>query len=192
MPIGGSLQSIDELITGRDRITGEEASRALAAVGIVAGVFGLKGALKAATKADDIVEGVADVAARAGGKRVLVDSNLVTSLAKDPTLGGRIAAGETAVVSFVTRPELRNSIARNQRLGRNKLRGLPRVLDELPVLITRPSPDTAINVRSLIGRGEGAFGDGVVGGQALDLGIPLITNDRALREAVQSLGGTTR
>jgi hypothetical protein len=60
----GALQSIDELITGRDRITGEEASRALAAVGVVAGVFGLKGVIKGFSKVDDIVDGVADVARR--------------------------------------------------------------------------------------------------------------------------------
>lgn len=46
-----------------------------------------------------------------GPAKVLVDSNAVVSIGKDATLGGRLAAGEQAVVSYVTRPELRNKVA---------------------------------------------------------------------------------
>jgi hypothetical protein len=41
-----------------------------------------------------------------GAKRVLVDSNAIGALRKDPTLGGRLRPGEQPVVSFVSRPEL--------------------------------------------------------------------------------------
>ncbi|WP_409523499.1 pre-toxin TG domain-containing protein [Nitrincola sp. MINF-07-Sa-05] len=51
LPVAGSVQSVVELISGKDYITGEETSRAMAAVGILAGLipFG-KGALKAGSK----------------------------------------------------------------------------------------------------------------------------------------------
>jgi RHS repeat-associated protein len=64
IPVLGSVQSVVELISGRDYITGEKTSRAWAAVGIVAGLVGLKGVLKAATKADDIVDGARRLANR--------------------------------------------------------------------------------------------------------------------------------
>jgi predicted nucleic acid-binding protein len=51
---------------------------------------------------------------------------------------------------------------------------------------------TRINVRGLLPAGRGRFGDGIIGGQALEQGIPLITNDQALGEAVRTLGGTVR
>ena len=51
IPFVGSVQSVVELISGYDYITGETTSRGLAAVGIVAGIVpGGKGGLKAATK----------------------------------------------------------------------------------------------------------------------------------------------
>ncbi|WP_409523501.1 type VI secretion system tip protein TssI/VgrG [Nitrincola sp. MINF-07-Sa-05] len=51
LPVAGSVQSVVELISGKDYITGEDTSRAMAAVGILAGLipFG-KGALKAGSK----------------------------------------------------------------------------------------------------------------------------------------------
>jgi hypothetical protein len=58
------VQSVVELISGRDYITGEKTSRAWAAAGIVVGLVGLKGVLKAATKADDIVDGARRLASR--------------------------------------------------------------------------------------------------------------------------------
>jgi hypothetical protein len=72
IPVVGSLQSVVELVTGRDYIAGKPTSRALAAVGIVAGLLPMgKGLLKGATKtigaigrtADDAVD-VARVAGR--------------------------------------------------------------------------------------------------------------------------------
>jgi Pretoxin HINT domain/Pre-toxin TG len=64
IPVLGSVQSVVELISGRDYITGEKTSRAWAAAGIVVGLVGLKGVLKAATKADDIVDGARRLASR--------------------------------------------------------------------------------------------------------------------------------
>ncbi len=51
LPVAGAVQSGVELTTGHDHIAGEEASRALAAVGVAAGVFPFgKAALKAGAK----------------------------------------------------------------------------------------------------------------------------------------------
>ena len=52
IPVVGSVQSVVELISGRDYITGESVGRLGAGIGIVAGIIpGGKGALKAGTKA---------------------------------------------------------------------------------------------------------------------------------------------
>ena len=57
-PVVGSLQSVVELVSGKDYITGEKTSRVLAAVGIVAGLVGAKGIVKGGEKvfrhSDDI------------------------------------------------------------------------------------------------------------------------------------------
>jgi RHS repeat-associated protein len=42
-------------------------------------------------------------------ERVLVDSNAIAGLKKDPTLGGRIQPGEQPVASYVSGPELNNA-----------------------------------------------------------------------------------
>jgi len=65
-------------------------------------------------------------------------------------------------------------------------------LDGLPVNVLRPSVDTRINVRGLLPAGRGRFGDGIIGGQALEQGIPLVTDDTHLAAAVRALGGTVR
>ena len=39
---------------------------------------------------------------------------------------------------------------------------------------------------------KGNFGDGVIGAQALHLGIPLVTGDKGLAAAVEGMGGTAR
>jgi predicted nucleic acid-binding protein len=125
--------------------------------------------------------------AHADEGRVLLDSSVITKLAQDPTLGGRLAAGERTMVSYVTRPELRNAVAR----GRG-LRGVPRVLDTLPVLTSRPSIDLVINVRGALKRKTGSFGDGIIGAQAIEFRLPLITDDNELAAVVRSMGGTVR
>ena len=119
-------------------------------------------------------------------RRVLLDSNVVTELRANPTLSGRIRPGEVPVVSNVARPELRNAVSTGS------LRGVPRALDDLPVANLPSSLNTRINIRGQLPSGRGRFGDGVTGAQALENNIPLITNDRALRGVVQSLGGTVR
>lgn len=125
--------------------------------------------------------------AHADGGGVLLDSNVITRLAKDPTLGGRLVAGERTMVSYVTRPELRNAVARGMGL-----RGVPRVLDALPVLTARPSIDLVINVRGALKRRTGSFGDGIIGAQAIEFRLPLITDDAELAAVVRSMGGTVR
>jgi RHS repeat-associated protein len=117
---------------------------------------------------------------------VLVDSNAVVNIGRDPTLCGRILPGETPVVSFVTRPELEAVVARGEGL-----RGMPRALNNVDVLSQRPSLDTVINLRAS-GVTRGRFGDGIIGAQALEFGLPLITNDKQLTLRVWELGGTVR
>jgi hypothetical protein len=106
VPVAGAIQSIVELASGRDYITGEETSRVLAAVGIAAGLVGLKGFLKGATKADDIAEGIADVASRlccfVAGTLVMTDSGLrpIEEIeVGDRVLSRHEATGETAFKS---------------------------------------------------------------------------------------------
>ena len=122
-----------------------------------------------------------------GRARVLVDSNATTGLKTDATLGGRIRSGEIPVKSHVTVPEMRAAVNRG-----GGLRGVPRAAHELPTLTTQPSVNIRINIRGMLPAQPGRFGDGLIGGQALENNIPLITNDKALKAAVESLGGATR
>lgn len=120
--------------------------------------------------------------------QVLLDSSVVPRLPGAPTLGGRILEGEEPIVSYVTRPEMTNSVL----MGRG-LKGVPRVLDDLPVLSERPAIDARINIRGQLNPGKpGLFGDGIVGAQAIENRIPLVTDDRELIELIRSLGGVVR
>lgn len=127
---------------------------------------------------------LADDAAKAGN--VLLDSSVIAGLRKDPTLGGRVLSGESSLVSYVTRPELRNAVSTGN------LKGVPGALNDLPVLGTRPSLNLRINIRGALPSGRGNFGDGVIGAQAVQYRLPLVTNDRALGNAVRAFGGTVR
>lgn len=119
---------------------------------------------------------------------VLLDSSVVPRLPGAPTLGGRILEGEEPIVSYVTRPEMANSVL----MGRG-LKGVPRVLDELPVLSERPPIDTRINIRGQLNPSRpGLFGDGIISAQAIENGIPLVTDDRELIELIRGLGGVVR
>lgn len=117
---------------------------------------------------------------------MLLDSNVTTGLKADATLGGRVRPGETAVKSYVTIPEMRNAVAHGN------LRGVPGAAYDLPTLTIRPSLDARINLRGMLPDRPGRFGDGVIGAQAIQGRMPLVTNDKALRSAVQSLGGEVR
>jgi predicted nucleic acid-binding protein len=118
---------------------------------------------------------------------VLIDSNAVTGLAKDATLGGRLASGETGIVSYVTGPELRNAAAKS---GGKFF--VPKALNNLPVLNARPSLDLIINLRGQMARTVGRVGDGIIGAQAIENGFPLITNDAELARIVFGNGGVVR
>ena len=98
-----------------------------------------------------------------------LDSNVIPQLRSNPALSGRIGAGETPVVSNVTRPELRNAVSTGN------LKGVPRALDGLPVVNPSSSLNTRINIRGQLPAGRGRFGDGVIGAQALEnKALPLI------------------
>lgn len=58
LPVVGTVQSLVELATGMDYVTGEQTNRALAAVGVVAGLFGLKGLLKGGAAAAKAARGI--------------------------------------------------------------------------------------------------------------------------------------
>jgi hypothetical protein len=119
---------------------------------------------------------------------VLLDSSVVPKLTKAPDLGGRILDGETPIVSYVTRPEMTNSVL----MGRG-LKGVPRALDDFPVFSQQPSLDTRINVRGdLKPNKPGLFGDGIIGAQAIENEIPLVTDDQELLELIRRLGGVVR
>jgi predicted nucleic acid-binding protein len=99
---------------------------------------------------------------------------------------GASQPGEQGVVSYVTGPELRNAVARGS------LDGVPRALSAVPILTERPSIDAIINFRGSLLRARGRFGDGIIGAQAVEFGIPLITNDTELSAAVRAAGGVVR
>ncbi|QEW05721.1 type VI secretion system tip protein TssI/VgrG [Nitrincola iocasae] len=94
VPVAGSVQSVVELVSGKDYITGEETSRAWAAAGIIAGIIpGGKGVLKAAqtglrvrkvAKAGDDVAGPL-ARGRASEARVLDDLGLPKNTKKVST-----------------------------------------------------------------------------------------------------------
>jgi predicted nucleic acid-binding protein len=107
-------------------------------------------------------------------------------LGKDAALGGRLLEGERGVVSYVTRSELRNAVSTGN------LRGVPRALDGVDVLTQRPSLDSIINIRGSLLKETGRFGDGIIGAQSVEFGMPLVTNDVELAAAVRALGGTVR
>jgi hypothetical protein len=65
-------------------------------------------------------------------------------------------------------------------------------LGELPILGEKPSIDAIINFRGSLQRATGRFGDGIIGAQAVEFGIPLITNDTELAAAVRAAGGIVR
>ena len=76
-------------------------------------------------------------------------------------------------------------------MGRG-LRGVPRALSDLPVLEARPNINSIIDFRGTLTRATGRFGDGIIGAQATEFGIPLNTDDAELAAAVQAAGGTVR
>jgi RHS repeat-associated protein len=85
VPFAGSIQSVVELVSGQDYITGEETSRVLAGVGIVAGLipFGkaaVKGISKLVGRGDEVVDAAAGIAARTccfvAGTLVMTESGL--------------------------------------------------------------------------------------------------------------------
>lgn len=126
-------------------------------------------------------------AAKVAKTPVLVDSNAIARIKNDPTLGGRLGADEFPIISYVSAPELRNAAARS-----NGKFHVPRSIDDYNVLNYRPSVDKTIQIRSMSQRGKGKFGDGIIGAQALELDLPLITNDKELKAIVSKLGGEVR
>jgi RHS repeat-associated protein len=146
---------------------------------LIATLFGLAGTPQAASDGFPIAGAIPS-------RLALIDSSAVVELGKDATLGGRLLAGEEGVVSYVTQPELRNAVARGS------LRGVPGALNRVDVLCRRPPIDAIINFRGGLVRSRGRFGDGIIGAQSVEFGIPLITNDVELANAVRAAGGTVR
>ncbi|MCG8419741.1 MAG: hypothetical protein MJE77_17550, partial [Proteobacteria bacterium] len=111
-----------------------------------------------------------------GGDELLLDTNVVIS-------HGKNYAGKNAVKLSVTDLEI-GSLVR-----RGKLRGAPGAAGDI-ANVGPGSLDSRINVRGLLKNGtKGNFADGVIGGTALDRGSTLVSSDKALRRAVEALGG---
>jgi len=136
-------------------------------------------------KIDEVIE-TAQKVEDISNKPVLLDSNVTLQLKKDPTLNGRLNANETPIISHVTTPELRNVVSKG------KLQGLPKALELLESKKLPSSVDLRIYIRGMIKSKVGKFGDGIIGAQALENKIPLITNDKELKRVVQLLGGEVR
>lgn len=117
---------------------------------------------------------------------MLLDSNVTTELKADPTLRGRILPGEVPVKSYVSIPEMRNAVTHSN------LRGVPGAAYNLQTPTTKPVLDTRINIRGMLTDRPERFGDRIMGAQDLEHRIPLITNDRDLRDVLELPGATTR
>ncbi len=183
LPYVGEAMDIETLLNSDSSLGDKGWAAAGLALPFVAGktlqrVFGSGG--------DDIAGAVANGPTPRSNGSVLLDSNVTTGLRADPTLGGRVLPGEQPMKSYVTIPEMRNAVTHGN------LRGVPGAAYELPTLTAKPSLDTRINIRGMLPDRPGRFGDGIIGGQALESNMPLVTNDKALKAAVEALGGTTR
>jgi predicted nucleic acid-binding protein len=102
-----------------------------------------------------------------------------------------IEQGEVPCITETTVAELRALVSKG------KLKGIPKIVNNLKVIKSSESVHTRINVRStmvkLPGRVRGSlFGDGVNGATALESGRPIITFDKRLRETIRKLGGEAR
>ncbi len=118
-------------------------------------------------------------AAEGGGPTEVLDTNVVVGKGKD-------FVGTGAVQSEVSPVEIRALVAKG------KLKGSPKAAGEIPT-VQLPSLDTRINVRGALSPGrKGNFADGIIGGTALDLKVPLVTFDKDLTRAIRQLGGTVR
>lgn len=162
--------------TGQGQQAGECAFTLFAAV---ASTYGLK---TAANKLANLGGGVP-----LNPSTVLLDSNVTTGLRADASLGGRILPGEQPGLSYVSLPEMRNAVATP-----GGLRGVPGAARDLPTISEVPDLNLRINIRAQLPAQPGRFGDGVIGAQAIELGIPLVTNDARLAEVVRRMGGQTR
>jgi predicted nucleic acid-binding protein len=130
---------------------------------------------------------------------VILDSSVVPKLRQHPTLGGAYPEGTRGAVTPITRPELRGALAN----PKSNMKGMPDALDDLEVIALKPRATTKEAVRADQHRQRdegntggtppkklrGGFGDGYIGGVALDHRIPLVTADKKLHNAVLNLGG---
>jgi RHS repeat-associated protein len=125
---------------------------------------------------------------RLAAKEVILDTDAVIRFKDAQKL---LKPGEVPVITPTTVAELKALVSRG------KLKGMPGVLKNLKVIKNAGSVISRIAVREaqtkLPGKVKGSlFGDGVIGGTAIDTNKTLITFDKKLRAAVQSLGGYVR
>lgn len=116
-----------------------------------------------------------------------MDSNVTTALKADPSLNGRILPHEQGAISYVSIPEMRNAVSTPGGLS-----GVPCAAYDLPTVAAVPNLNLRINLRGELPARPGRFGDGIIGAQALQFELPLVTNDHDLAELVARYGGIVR
>ena len=117
---------------------------------------------------------------------VLVDTNAIPALAKNPTLSGLLRHGEIGVASDLRVAEIAMVV------GWGKLRGVPRAMASLPVWYERGSASTAVWMRGFLKVKPGSIRDGSLMAASWDRSLGLITADKEVFTVLRGLGGDAR
>ena len=64
---------------------------------------------------------------------------------------------------------------------------LPKALKTTAVYLSKPDLNLSIAIRGEQEKVRGKFGDGIIGAQAIENNLPLITNDRRLKKVMNKL-----
>ncbi len=116
--------------------------------------------------------------AAATGPELLLDTNVVISHGKQ-----YVASGQNVVKASISDFELNNLVSG----GRIKM---PHAASKIPSVPNSINVDQRINVRALLTpKRTGNYVDSIIGATALERGSTLITSDKSLCNAVNTLGG---
>jgi RHS repeat-associated protein len=115
------------------------------------------------------------------GEKLLLDTNVVIGQGKQ-----FVASGQNIMKASITDVEL-VSLVKQGRIG------MPSAASQIPSVANSVNVDLMINVRGLLTpKLSGNYVDGIIGATAIEQGATLISNDKSLINAVNTLGGIAR